>query len=98
MAKITQGDDAPPTLRRVHAVHKLASGDIILHAANEADKAALERNPNWTNRVAPSARVHQRTYAVLVHGVPTAFLGRDAGDKPARELERQNARLHSTMK
>jgi hypothetical protein len=42
LAKISQGDDAPPALSRVLAVNKLISGDIILHTANESDKAALE--------------------------------------------------------
>jgi hypothetical protein len=33
-----------------------------------------------------------------MHGVKTASFGRDAGDKPMRELEKQNAYLHANMK
>jgi hypothetical protein len=98
LAKISQREDASPTLRRVLAVNKLANKDIILHTANESDKAALEQNTNWTTRIASSAKVHLKTYAVLVHGVKTASFGRDAGDKPMRELEKQNAHLHANMK
>jgi hypothetical protein len=94
IAKIKQGADTTPALRKVIAVKKLASGDIILHTENTADKLALEQETNWVSRIAPSAHIHHKTYAVLIHGVKTASFGRDAGEKPARELERENAHLH----
>jgi hypothetical protein len=37
-------------------------------------------------------------YAVLIYDVKTASFGRDAGEKPARELEKENAYLYSGMK
>jgi len=98
IAKIKQGADTTPALRKVIAVKKLASGDIILHTANTADKLALEQETNWVSRIAPSAQIHHKTYAVLIHGVRTASFRQDAGEKPARQLEKENAHLHSEMR
>jgi hypothetical protein len=50
------------------------------------------------SKIVPSAQIHHKTYAVLIHGVKIAFFGRDAGEKPARELEKKNAHLYSGMK
>jgi len=97
-ARITQGADAPPALRGVIAVKKLPSGDVVLHASSEADKEALQQNTNWVTRVAPSAKVHKKTFTVLIHGVSTEAFKRSLGEKPARDLEKQNARLHPSMK
>lgn len=42
IANIKQGIDTSPALRKVIAVKKLASGDVILHTASTADKLALQ--------------------------------------------------------
>ena len=60
LTKISQGP------RSLLAVNQLTSGDIILHTANESDKAALERDTNWTTKVVPSAKVYHKTYTAIV--------------------------------
>jgi hypothetical protein len=41
IAKIKQDIDTSPTLSKIIAVKKLASGDIILYTASTADKLAF---------------------------------------------------------
>jgi hypothetical protein len=73
IAKIKQNIDTSPALSKVIAVKKLASGDVILYTASTADKFALQQETSWVSKIALSAQIHHKTYAVLIYSVKTTF-------------------------
>ena len=92
--RLQGGSSEIPEAPGIIAAKKLSNGNIILHAKDASGKALLESNTNWTNRIAPSAAVHVRSFPVLIHGVSTAGRNGPNLDSLARIIEADNSNLH----
>jgi len=87
-----------PKARGIIAAKKLHSGDIILHLERTEDKARLQASTEWTSRLCPSAKIHTKSFAVLLHGVSTAGGARSDLEHLSRSIEADNTKLHPGLK
>jgi hypothetical protein len=98
IVKRLEGDSELPAVRGIIAAKRLPSGDVILHLNEASDKARLQSNTEWTKKLCPSAKIHTKTFPVLVHGVSTAGRLRDDPSSLARSIEADNAKRHPGLK
>jgi hypothetical protein len=98
IVKRLQDDSESPAARGVIAAKKLLSGDIILHLNEASDKARLQASTEWTSKLCPSAKIHAKTFPILVHGVSTAGRLRDDLSSVARSIEADNAKRFPGLK
>ena len=64
----------------------------------EAGRRRLEEDSGWLTCLAPSARIVQRRYRVLVHGVRTKDVDTSNQVNIARTLQKENRVLHPELK
>jgi len=80
------------------ALRRLPSGDLILQLASLEAKVYLEEHPEWLNAAVPGAKMHLKTYPVMVHGVKKAAVD-TTNEQGAREaLMQHNRTLHPGLR
>ena len=84
--------------RGIIAVKKLGNDRLLIHTDSVQGRNALQKHTDWTKSLCPSASVHQRSFAVLIHGVHTALYKRETCGEFERKLEKENSKLHPNMK
>lgn len=57
----------------IKSVNRLPNGNLILQATSDALAERLHIQNNWVTTLAPGATVPQRTYAIVVHNVPSSI-------------------------
>ncbi len=75
---------------------KLESKDIALHAVSSKAQAALEKIQTWVKRIASSAHVVRRSFAILAHDVHIT-LNISNQKMIIKRLVKNNARLHEDL-
>jgi hypothetical protein len=98
IVKRLQDGGEPPATRNIIAAKKLPSGDVILYLDEVTVKTHLQSDTKWTARLSPSAKVHTKTFPVLLHGISTAGRARDDPASLARAIEADNAKRHPFLK
>ncbi|OJD26981.1 hypothetical protein ACJ73_01615 [Blastomyces percursus] len=56
--------------RFVEAVKAATAGDVVVTAANLEDAEKLRQHESWVTTFGVDAKVKQRTYGVVIHGIP----------------------------
>ena len=51
------------------AIRRLPSGDIVLQMGKEEAKQKLAQNTQWLEQAIQGAKLHNRTYSVIMHGI-----------------------------
>ena len=84
--------------RGIIAVKKLGNDRLLIHTDSVQGRNALQKHTDWTKSLCPSASVHQRSFAVLIHGVHTALYKRETCGEFERKLKKENSKLHLNIK
>jgi len=79
------------------SLRKLESEDIALHMMSLKARAALEKSQAWVKRIASSAHVVRRSFAILAHDVHIT-LNTSNQKMIIKRLIKNNARLHENLK
>ncbi len=79
------------------SLRKLESEDIALHMMSLKARAALEKSQAWVKRIASSAYVVRRSFAILAHDVHIT-LNTSNQKMIIKRLIKNNARLHENLK
>jgi hypothetical protein len=56
-------------IKKIIAVKRLLSEDILLSILTEKARIELEKNNAWLRAVAPSAEIRRTTFPVFIHGM-----------------------------
>ncbi len=75
---------------------KLESKDIALHAMSLKVRAVLEKTQTWVKKIASSAHVVHRSFAILAHDVHIT-LNTSNQKMIIKKLIKNNARLHKNL-
>jgi hypothetical protein len=94
LGKLKEQINETPAVKGIVAAKKLPGGDLLLHTDSTETRHALQHNTNWVAKLGPTAIVHQSTFPVLVHSIPTASLVRLDSEAQAKRFETDNQRLH----
>ncbi len=94
LANLQESIGETPAVRSVIAVKKLPGGDVLLHTDSAEAKQRLQQKTEWVTKLSPAAKVHRRTFPVIVHGIPTASLIRLDSAAQASLIKRENEKLH----
>jgi hypothetical protein len=97
LANLQESIGEIPAVRSIVAIKKLPGGDILLHTDNAEAKQHLQQKIEWVTKISPAAKVHRRTFPVIVHGIPTASLMRLDGDAQVRPIKKENEKLHAGL-
>ncbi len=78
-------------------LRKLESEDIALHVMSLKAQAALEKTQTWVKKIASSAHVVRKSFAILAHDVHIT-LNTSNQKMIIKRLVKNNARLHESLK
>ncbi len=78
------------------SLRKLESEDIALHVMSSKARAALEKFQAWVKKIASSAHVVRRSFAILAHDVHIT-LNTSNQKTITKRLVKNNARLHEDL-
>ena len=82
----------------IRGVSRLISGDTKIHAESLEAKKALQRQTEWTRKMAESAAVHVRTFSVRANGVKVENINIANQSRAIEQLQAANAYLHPGLK
>ncbi len=78
------------------SLRKLESEDIALHMMSSKARAALEKSQTWVKRIASSAHIVHKSFAILAHDVHIT-LNTSNQKMIIKRLVKNNARLHEDL-
>lgn len=81
----------------ITGIRQLPNGDIRFHTRLQDAKNTLQANTEWTKVVAMSAKVHQQTFTVIVHGVRVKNINTAHQNGAIAGLKKANEHLHQGL-
>lgn len=78
-------------------VRKLPSGDLLITTTRTESRLELEKNSEWLQVIAPSARVKRTTFAIFAHSIRKNDINVSQQLQAATKIQDQNRRLHPEL-